>query len=282
MMKRISLLVMAVLLGVLWGCATSEKPAAYASVTASADGQSRIIYYDENLKKTAEMKAGQVSDFCRSGNIVYLSDGQGNWQGFCIDRSSKANQITGVEGQLIYGLPDGSYLSGHDDKVFFQPVRGESFSQPISPMIIYCDHEYLYVVDDSGNSAYFLRTYDLASLQQVSFARLPQDEYVGFLETQGQTCLVSYRGISPLSKGEMEQTFVYPVQFSEIDNCFADMIFGYEDRELAVYRVSFSGHRMILDLEKDERYYREINLDELLADQLTDGGRIICFVEAEN
>lgn len=280
-MKKISLLILALLV-ILSGCALNEKPAAYASVTSSADGQARIIYFDEDLKKMAEMKAGQVSDFCRSGNIVYLSDGQGSWQGYYIDHIGKANRIRNVDGQLIYGMSDGSYLHVSDDKVFFHPVKGEEFSQPIGPMIIYHDREYLYIVDDSGNSTYFLRTYDLSSLQQIDFIRLPQDGYVGFLESQGQTCLVSYRGISPISEGKIEQTFVYPVQFSEIDNCFADLIFGYENGELTVYRVSFSAHRMILDLELDERYYREINLDELLADQLAEGGRIICFAEAEN
>lgn len=270
------LIVLAVLLS--GGCQSVRK-SAYLAVVSKADGSGEVIYFDEDLKRVAAISCGKVSEAVESDGVVYLSSDGSNWQGYYVGETKKANRFTSLDQPLVYGRPDGLHLCYQDQgTLFYMDGRGEMYERFI-PQIIYSNKRWLCVIDTQN----LLRVFDLDDIAYwQTTEQLGEQQAIAFMEIQGEICLVSSSGVSVIKDGHVEMTYVYPVQFEEIENAFGGRIFVYEGGEKVVYRLGFSEHFLTLELEKEERYYREIDLDQLVAEETANGGRLIWFTEAEN
>ena len=276
-MSRIRILIAVIVLILLAGCQPVME-STYLAALNDSEGQGEVMYIDGNLKQVASLKCEKIEQAVQCGDIVYLSSDGSDYQGYYISQSRKANRLKNVQGELLYGLANGNYVIRTDDGVCFCAKGEKVLSQDISVLMIACYGDELFIVDQSLN----LHCYDADTLQQKTLTMLSQDEYIGFTEADGKFCLVSRGGVSILKDGRVEMTYVYPQMFDELENCLAGRIFVYEGDELAVYRLSFSGYSLKLDLEKEERYYREINIDQLFASRIAQGSSLIFFTEAEN
>ena len=275
MMKRISLIV--VFLMLLSGCQPIRE-SSYVAVLDNGEGQGEVLYLDDDLKILTSMKCEATETVTASGEVIYLSTESSDYQGYYLKYNKKANRLTDVEGELLYGLVEGSYVCRQNDDVCFY-AKGQQVGREHMEvrLISRCGSE-LFIIDQ----ALMLHCYDAESLQKKKVSRLSNDEYIGFTEADGYWCLIGNNGISVLQEGEVDTTYLYPLAFDELENCLSGRIFVYEGSELAVYRISFSGHSLKLDLELDEHYYREINIDELFSGRLAQGSRLVFFMESEN
>ncbi len=276
-MKRLSILAVLLALLVMSGC-QSERESTYLAIIAENDGGSRIVYYDRDLRQLASFREGEANQVVESGDAVYLSADGRSWQGYLISSTAKAQTLKNVEGMLIHVPKEGWQLcqNGEDVQLYRDGTLKAQWHG--SAELTGSQGNWLYFIDSSLN----LQAYDLESEQQASSQPLRQEDYLGFMEADGRYCLVSRSGISVLQQGKLGMTYVYPVRFDRLENCFGGRIFVYEGEELAVYRISFSSHAMEAELELDERYYREINIDRLMAEQLKEGESLVYFTEAQN
>ncbi|MBQ6654355.1 MAG: hypothetical protein IJM79_02400 [Erysipelotrichaceae bacterium] len=276
-MNRIKILSAVLALILLAGC-QPVRESTWLAVLNNPDGKGEVMYIDENLKQIASLKCDRTEYAVQCGDVVYLSADGSDYQGYFISLSKKANRLENVQGELLYGFTDGNFVCQKDGEVSFFANGKKVLSQSVTVQMIGAYGEELFIVDQS----LCLHCYDASTLQEKSVSRLSQDEYVGFIEADGKYCLVSRGGISVLKDGKVDTTYVYPLAFDELENCLAGRIFVYEGEELVVYKVAFSGHSLKLDLEPDERYYREINIDELFSSRIAQSASLVFFTEAEN
>ena len=273
-MKTIKYLLAAILLLVLCGCHEESAQVRYLGVLQSADQTSGlIVYLDEDYQEIGRQNCLNPLAFYKDEQSLYISEDGRNYQGYALGSPKTTDRLENITGQLLTHDVDGSYYALQDGQLVFHNGHQQTEMGTAAFSLSYADDKSLYLVGYDNH----LRVYDRREAKQIADSII-FDLPVGFGRIEGQTCLATSRGIAPLQDGQMNLTLLYPISFTEITNIIDEHLFAYEGEELVVYTVSIDGLQMRLELEKDEIYYRETDLDQLFGSYQSEGWKLVNFL----
>lgn len=271
-MKTVKYLLAALLLLVLCGCHETAQ-VRYLGVLQSSDKSTGlIVYLDEDYQEIGQQSCLNPLTFYKDEKSLYISADGSSYQGYALNGPQTTGSLRNITGELLVHNSNGSYYALQDNRLVFHDGQQVSDMGQEVFSLSYADEDYLYLVGYDNH----LRVYDRKQARKIADSII-FDLPVGFGRIEGQTCLATDRGIAPLKDGQMDLTLLYPVSFTSVSNIIDDHIFGYEGEELAVYTVRFDGLQMRLELEKDEIYYREVDLDELFRSYQNEGWKLVYF-----
>ena len=273
-MKTIKYLLAAILLLVLCGCHEESAQVRYLGVLQSADQTSGlIVYLDEDYQEIGRQNCPNPLAFYKDEQSLYISEDGSNYQGYALGSPKTTDRLENITGQLLTHNASGRYYALQDGQLVFHNGHQQTEMGAAAFSLSYADENYLYLVGYDNH----LRAYDRREAWQIADSII-FDYPVGFGCIEGQTCLATSRGIAPLQDGQMNLTLLYPISFTEITNIIDEHLFAYEGEELVVYTVSIDGLQMRLELEEDEIYYRETDLDQLFGSYQSEGWKLVNFL----
>ena len=260
----------------LFGCANKANSVDTKRIAIlKNDSEDLILFLDNDDDILAEKKIEQSEYFYYQDSILYYSSDGSAYSGININTLEDSKGLKNVVGSLLVYQDDDSFITYQNGQAYTVDYFG--VQTPLEGYLcFYCyDSKNFYMLDYSN----FLYIYSREDYSLIKKERISGSNYLNFVVINDQVYLVNDNGYTSISEEDSNYTYIYPNDFNEIDNSYGDLLFVHENKEQAIYRVSFDNNKMVLTDVYDEIYYREIVYSQEFKDYYDQGYEVIWYQE---
>ncbi len=273
-MKKLWIILIVLLL--LSGCSADKNEIDTKRIAILSNKEENLILFLDNDDDVLAEKKIELSEYFyyQDNNLYYSSDGK-DYKGVNINSLEDVKGLKNIIGRLLVYQDDDSFITYQNGQAYTVDYFGAQ--TPLEGyMCLYCyDENYFYMLDYSN----FLYVYSLKDYSLIKKERMPASNYLNFAVIDSQVYLANDNGYTSINIEEKNYTYLYPNDFTSIDNNYGNLIFVQENKEQVVYRISFVDNKMVLSDVYDEIYYRDIIYSDEFRDYYQSGYEVIWYRE---
>ncbi len=278
-MRKIKILLITLLAALcLGGCSSEElQTSAIAVLVRDETDSGLLLYMDAGYQVLQEQETIYPYITYLGDTYIYISSDGETYTPYNYYTGQKANWETEeIDGTILYYQRNTGYFSLYND-AFCKAFRNEEEEcKSMYVWVSYSNDDYFYAIDYEQH----LEIYSLDDFELAATLDVEASDFMAITTIEDQVCIVSDTGVSVIGDDlTIEFTYVYPVEFDEIENVIGEHIYLLEGDEDTVYKLSFSQYRLNMEYELDENYYITLDLDEYFAEYIDQGYTISEILE---
>ncbi len=256
------------------GCANSFNDVHMVAVLGKADTDEAVIVLTDVAGNEKSVKIAYPAEEYFGEDAVYYSADKRNYESISYKTLKSGDKLRDIDGIIVYHQANGCTYVYRDNSI--NVYRNDTRIRELSYQDIRMfkvEKGYLYCTDRNN----ILSVYDVRDDSLVKQLDASGIDPVNVTTIDGKTYLVSKKGYTLFDNMEIQSTYVYPMEFDEIEGCRGRYISVVKDYELFAYEVSFDEYRMIFSDDIDEEIIGYVDFEKLYSDWYQKGYEVINF-----
>ncbi len=278
-MRKLKILLAVLLTALCLGGCSEEKleTSAIAVLVRDETDSGLLLYMDGGYNVLYEQEAIYPYSYYVGDEYIYISSDGGTYTPYNYYTGKQADWETEeIDGTILYYQRNAGYFSLYNDAFCKAYKNEEEECKSMYVWVSYSDDDYFYAVDYDQH----LEIYSLDDFELVTTLDVDDSDFMAITTIDDTVCVVTDSGVSVIGDDlTIEYTYVYPVEFDEIENVIGEHIYLLEGEEETVYKLSLTELQLVMEYELDENYYISLDLDEYFADYYDQGYTISEIIE---